>query len=42
MVSKGHQRNFDLNLQQIPYYTKQIGHHTLNVMQGTESCLNRL
>ncbi len=37
MVSKGHQRNFDLNLQQILNYTKQIGDHNINVMVGHES-----
>ena len=42
MVSKGHQRNFDLNLQQILNYTKQIGHHNLNVMLGHESYQNRI
>ena len=31
-VSKGHQRNFDLNLQQILNYTKQIGPHNINVI----------
>ena len=42
MVSKGHQRNFDLNLQQILNYTKQIGSHNINVMLGHESYQNRI
>ena len=41
-VSKGHQRNFDLNLQQILNYTKQIGPHNINVMLGHESYQNRI
>ena len=42
MVSKGPQRNFDLNLQQILNYTKQIGSHNINVMLGHESYQNRI
>lgn len=36
IVSKGHSRQLDLNLQQILNYTKQLGEHNINVMLGHE------
>ena len=37
MVSKAHQRQFDVNLQQILNYTHQFDRHNVNVMIGHES-----
>lgn len=37
IVSKGHVRTFDVNLQQILNYTKQLDRHNINVMIGHES-----
>lgn len=36
LISKGHQRQFEFNTQQILNYTKQIGKHNINVMLGHE------
>ncbi len=37
MVSKGHVRTFEVNLQQILNYTKALDRHNINVMLGHES-----
>ena len=37
LISKGHSRQLEFNMQQILNYTKQFGHHNVNVMVGHES-----
>lgn len=37
LISKGHSRQLEFNMQQILNYTKQFGHHNVNIMVGHES-----
>ena len=37
LISKGHSRQLEFNMQQILNYTKQLGHHNINVMVGHEN-----